>query len=120
MKTYAEAAGKKPFDWNAALRILYSEMTHDKIDEMAMFAGNWVTCACGNQCEIIPRIWSSAIPKDRLLAILGMRFYDCIHGMQMSFHVANKANFNRFRRSAIVCLAKIEARSAEIIKEMQS
>ena len=53
-KTFAETQGEAPFDWWRALNnppALDSE-EHMKLSDLA---ASWVTCACGNQCAIIPR-----------------------------------------------------------------
>lgn len=50
-KTYSETRDEAPFDWHQALR--FPEMhDHPRLCDMA---ASWVTCACGNQCAIIPR-----------------------------------------------------------------
>jgi len=65
MKTYSESRGRKPFNW-------YKELTKinpnwPELEEKAM---DWVTCACGNQCDIIPRE-HYGMPQDYILVALG-------------------------------------------------
>src|SRR5690606_1285416 len=43
-------------------------------------AGSWVTCAVGNQCNIIPRT-PEGVPRDIELYRLGINFYDSIYSM---------------------------------------
>ena len=65
LHTYTESKGHSPFNWLTALTasvITWSDLQHR--------AGDWVTCACGNQCSIISRS-SNGRPMDPLLAQLG-------------------------------------------------
>lgn len=71
---------KEPFyDWNKALsyqRVLPAAI----LKEMADLASSWVTCACGNQCAIIPR--HGDCPDDTGLARLGGKFSEYIDQME--------------------------------------
>lgn len=62
---------------------------------------HWVTCACGNQCSIIPR-YENGAPRDFELSNLGSNFY--INVSERNYEQAEKT------------LAKIEIRSSELIK----
>ena len=66
------------------------------------FAQSWVTCACGNQCKIIPRN-DNGEPKDRQLKNLGVAFLARIEIMAID--------------SAIKCLELIEERAQELLNE---
>jgi len=70
--TYTETLGLSAFNWHNALdnppRIGSQE--HDNLSYKAK---SWTTCACGNQCEVIPRD-SKGVPTDFELASLGIRF----------------------------------------------
>jgi hypothetical protein len=71
LPTYAEVQGARPFDWYAFL----AKPTHHQ-DEWHLatnLAGEWVTCACGNQCSAIPRELCGA-PQDEQLYELGCAF----------------------------------------------
>ena len=104
-KTYAETQGQPPFDWWHALNNpdQYSHMV------LRLKAGEWTTCACGNQCAIIERHEDSTddhpagMPKDGLLAVLGTHFYAYVC----------EPNWD----AAKVILEKIEQRSAILIRE---
>lgn len=100
--TYAEAQGAKPFDWWAALNDP-PEAGSIEHGDLCDLSEEWVTCACGNQCDIIPRDNVGA-PYDYRLDILGRNFHGCVK-------VANW-------QSAKATLSKIEARSAELIAEI--
>jgi len=100
-KTYAESERMPPFDWNEFLnskRISQSDWQYAKD-----LAEDWVTCACGNQCEIIPR-YDNGEPKDNILYELGIIFSKRIKDKNKS--LAKK------------CLAEIEERSAILIQEI--
>lgn len=108
MKTFAETRGELPFDWNAFL----NKKKHDSYDwfHAEWLAKSWVTCACGNQCHIIPRerrLRRSAdgAPKDYRLLELGKKFYGAICEKRIG--------------EAKEILAKIEIRSAELIQFIQ-
>ena len=92
---YIEHEKKQPIDW-------YAELTADKIDweKLGDLSGDWVTCACGNQCDIIPRDWIGE-PIDDELSSLGYKFNDAV--------------CDRLSESAIQILHRIEIRSQELI-----
>ena len=102
-KTYSEEKGEEVFDWNKALS---AKRISDKTwDELVKKAGDWVTCACGNQCAIIPRN-EDGEPKDKVLTLLG--------GIEGFFGAIR----NRDREYAIELLALIETRSEQLIKKL--
>lgn len=97
---------RKPFDWNKFLN--KKTISKDEWHIAKELANSWVTCACGNQCAIIPR-WNSitnnnspAEPKDKKLNELGYRFNGDIS--------------LRYVEEAKETLKKIEARSTILIK----
>jgi hypothetical protein len=113
-KTFAETQGCAPFDWNkeltAAIARFPGRQEHEK---MVQLAAKWPTCACGNQCAIIPR-WEEnelpytvgaipGMPKDDYLAILGIDFHQQIV----------RCNY----REALEILHDIEHFSALIVRE---
>lgn len=102
-QTYAEAEGEKPFYWNKALANP-PEIDSPRHEEMTNKAADLVTCACGNQCSALPRL-IHGVPKDARLSDLGLDF---------SFEI-EAANWPAARAT----LAKIEARSAELLADMK-
>lgn len=102
-KTYSENEGEKPFDWNKALSSsVIDSRTWNKLKKLA---NSWVTCACGNQCAIIPREdWGE--PVDDILARLGG-----IDGFLGAIQ-------NRDKEEALNFLQLIEVRSAYLIKKL--
>lgn len=76
-KTFTETLGVAPFDWWKALENPTAH-AHEDLCERAMM---WTTCACGNQCAIIPRkifpkdSHSNGIPIDEELKDFGFDFY---------------------------------------------
>jgi hypothetical protein len=95
MKTYAEKNKRKPFNWFKAL-------TDKKANfkRLSQKSVSWTTCACGNQCDIIPRTEMGA-PKDDQLANLGVSFHEAV--------------LDRDRKKAISILHQIEKRSSILI-----
>lgn len=98
MKTYVETQNEKPFDWLEALS--QEEIPKDEWEYLAHLSGRWVTCACGNQCDIIPRFPDGA-PIDEKLHNLGMTFHSWI--------------LRENKEEAINVLKRIEKRSKELI-----
>lgn len=97
----------KFFNWNAFL----SRKTCTEKDylEAIRLASEWVTCACGNLCDAIPRYIGISgsrygSPKDDKLVDLGYQFMGEIE--------------NRKVDSAKITLQQIEERSAEILQLM--
>lgn len=118
-KTYAETRGKKPFDWNRFLA--KKKFTDDELMEADELAGNWVTCACGNQCSIIPRVKghykSAGEPKDYQLYELGLDFSHAVSDMAQ-YYGGDTGGFEEARDEAIQTLAVIEKRSAVLIAQI--
>lgn len=81
MKTYAEANKRKPFNWERFLS--RKNITEREWADAGELSSDWVTCACGNQCNIIPRYdntnWYDGAPKDAILMRLGAQFNGYIH-----------------------------------------
>lgn len=106
MITYAESKNKKPFDWNAFLiKAQSGGLSGIERDAGEFLASRWVTCACGRQCEKIPRHeWDFGRPVDEYLEQLGISFYGHIVMGQWS--------------QATETLQEIEERSAEILSDL--
>jgi hypothetical protein len=106
IKTYAESKGKKPFDWNSFLdKAIAGKVGAKALASAVVRSKSWVTCACGNMCDLIPRKevgFTQGCPLDDTLASLGVDFFD---------HVKD----GRYK-SAKKTLAAIERRSAKLIK----
>ncbi len=110
-KTYSETRDEAPFDWHQAL-LFPEKHDHERLGDMA---ASWVTCACGNQCAIIPRavagiektyvrtMMCDGEPIDGILSALGFEFADAVQNMEWG-------NAERI-------LFSIEARSAILIAE---
>lgn len=115
MKTYAEANNEPPFDWAAFLH--QTSFTQEELNKADELASDWVTCACGNLCDAIPREKEmgdggeklEGSPIDRKLSTLGIDFMSAIRGMNEDIDL---------RLHAIDLLVKIEKRSSEILTEM--
>ncbi|MFT5347790.1 MAG: hypothetical protein ACI9M3_000824 [Bacteroidia bacterium] len=99
--TYTESKNKTPYDWNEFLD--QKEITEKEWDKAKDLAGEWVMCACGSQCDVIPR-WPAGGPKDELLYNLGMKFAYAIDNKNIQY--------------AKETLQKIEVRSSELINEI--
>lgn len=101
MKTYAENQHYQPFDWRLALSRLYiSQKEWELLDDLA---NSWVTCACGNLCDAIPRALDGA-PLDAELRSLGLTFMNNIEYQDSKL--------------ALETLDKIEKRSSAILTEI--
>lgn len=106
-KTYAETQGQPAFDWRTTLdkainRDLGDGLNEDEHEALIELAQGWVTCACGNQCAIIPRDINGQ-PRDENLIRLGARFFYAIEDGEWEY--------------AKEVLEQIEARSDILIKQ---
>ncbi len=102
LPTYSEKSGKEPFNWFKALSV--PSISFSDWKNLIDRSRQWTTCACGNQCYIIPRD-STGRPIDKILAMLGG---------DNGFHGAIRANE---AEQALYFLKLIEARSAELIEK---
>lgn len=110
---YAESQGTMSINWWSRLdqleeisKIPPHELTDTQqalIDESCMAAGIWATCAVGNQCSIIKRLWSDGQPCDETLRGLGQDFSDAVDRLAIDY--------------ARYSLKAIEARVAKILPD---
>lgn len=108
-KTYAETQGKAPFDWNHFLnRAIAGQITVAEEAKAMQLSSRWVTCACGNQCAIIPRegdcCGGPGAPNDEMLKDLGLQFDYEIRACAW--------------RAAKMTLRDIELRADELIRQI--
>ena len=105
MESYFDIANCSPkedaFDWNEFL--IGEGHSDEEWKQARLKSDEWVTCACGNQCATIPRILG--VPVDATLLNLGIDFNRCI----------DKRNIKLAKET----LFKIEARSSEILAQME-
>lgn len=106
MQTYTEVRNQRSINWNKTLRIakILKPLSLDMFfhSYIRSRSKSWITCACGNMCEIIPRT-PNGEPMDPILNSLGVLFH---------VYVTNR-NYN----SAIQTLTGIEERSGTLVKE---
>lgn len=76
LEKYVEVRGKEPFNWNKAIAAMIKGNKDDKYNAKDLYdrSGDWVTCACGNLCDIIPRDVDGT-PYDGRLEDLGFIFH---------------------------------------------
>jgi hypothetical protein len=119
LETYTQACGKLPFDWNGFLS--KANYTNEDLIFADTKARSWVTCACGSQCNVLPRDGQGQ-PEDPLLKNLGLRFMYAIGAM---FNAHNSdydsaiqiEDFATARRDAKEILQQIEDRATDLILE---
>ena len=99
--TYTESESEIPFDWNEFLN--KETRTVTEWVYASALSKLWTTCACGNQCNVIPR-GMGGNPKDSLLSDLGILFCANIGYQEIEY--------------AKDTLAKIEVRSAQLIEAL--
>ncbi len=107
----------KPFDWNAFLANPCQKMDCGELLHASTLAGSWVTCACGNQCAVLPRN-ENAAPQDGTLYELGKSFSSLIDRLQEKCLQGDCEAGERYRERAQECLEHIELRSAELLMEL--
>jgi len=90
-------------DWVKELNNVSTDADWKRLEK---FSQNWVTCACGNQCAIIPRLKANGEPKDDALRYLGIEFHGFIR--------------NKDKHMAILYLQIIEERAAVLINKINN
>lgn len=106
MKKYCETVSGVVFDWNKFLDdAIQNGVKQIDYENACNLSVNWVTCACGQQCSIIPRSLVG-MPENRSLMFLGSRF-NCL--------IENKDYLK-----AKKILQQIEQISIELINEIES
>lgn len=98
---YCELRNVAPFNWEKALNNPppRSSCEHKKLSNLAY---SWVTCACGNQCEQLPRDMDG-VPLDYTLESLGMDFAVAVETYEFD--------------TALTIMDNIEKRVGEILKD---
>lgn len=103
MTSYADQHGKWVYDWPEILTRMENEsFTHEEYEEWRTAADNWVTCACGNQCDELERN-EMGQPYDGNLYKLGLQFSWRIH--------------QKMPKHARRILTQIERRTQQLLKE---
>lgn len=102
-ESYSQYHNKPPFDWNEFLE--KEHISFLEWEKASILAQSWITCACGNQCSIIPRAIGGE-PIDLILSQLGSTFYT---------HIKNQERFWAKR-----ILKQIENRSFFLIEEIKN
>ena len=112
LRPYSVEKGRTATNWWAELTILNELKTKgagnwtpqelSKYWQLKQLAASWTTCACGNQCSIIPR--KDGRPIDSELSILGGYFYQHVRDLNIE--------------PAVSTLEAIEKRSEYLIKEI--
>ena len=113
MKTYAESKNREPFNWNEFLDKAIANP--DNIDpDLHMKArhssSSWVTCACGNQCEIIERGYLGK-PEDEHLSHLCYLFDDQINDKE---YVNAKETLKEIEKRSAYLLSKIANKQTDL------
>lgn len=113
MKSYAETKSTYVYNWpNIIYNLKHRLGTVNERKEWDLAARSWVTCACGNLCNAIPRSAFDGQPVDGELYHLGKIFYEYINKAcfppSPSFH-------EYYARKAANTMQVIEKRSAELL-----
>lgn len=110
--SYSQVKRKNPIDWNKTLDKAIKLENDGDVESLSYLDANmrsqssdWVTCACGSQCNVINRYFDGA-PVDPGLRDLGSVFYNMIC----------RSNYSGAKET----LEKIELRSSLLIKEYYS
>jgi len=89
------------FAWNNFLsRAVLGYISYEEWKIAKALSSEWPTCACGNQCALIPRL-PSGCPRDTTLVSLGCSF--------------SKQIFEQNFAAAKITLSLIETRSAQLL-----
>ena len=87
------------------------------MNQLVSASQNWVTCAVGNQCDIIPRTWIGE-PEDNILNDLGRDFTAHMVHARLYHGVRNFCDARRAFVLAARILSAIEVRSTQLIQEL--
>ena len=102
------------YDWPQIIRDLQADAyTAAGKLEVRKAAESWVTCACGNLCEEIPRWPMDGSPKDDLLAWWGGYFCSHISDLCAARTVRDRAYHASGARRI---LRRIEQRADRLLK----
>ncbi|WP_396190254.1 hypothetical protein [Flavobacterium sp.] len=96
--------GRNHFSWWLAIKKIESEYNSIFHAQLIELSSSWVTCACGNQCSVIPR-YKKGEPRDTHLSQQGYNFFLAIQTQDWAW--------------AKACLYLIEVRAIELIKEVE-
>ncbi|WP_216726053.1 hypothetical protein [Hymenobacter siberiensis] len=108
--THAEAHGREPFDWNKFLAETHDD---DEWEAAVELSGQWTTCACGNQCDIIPRMTPELLDENSfIMKAIGEPMDSQLSQLGIDFH---KAIGRKNVHWAKQVLAEIEDRSSELL-----
>lgn len=108
--TYVEQRGEARFDWNDFLtRVEAGTVTEREWKDAFELASSWITCACGNECAVLPRS-SHGCPDDDRLYDLGCDFMDIIRDGYKENESLDITVLNGRE-----CLRRIEARTAYLL-----
>ncbi len=113
LKPFAAILGMEPFDWLSFLN--KPGHSEQELTEATALASSWVTCACGNLCEAIPRRLDRA-PRDEELRLAGLNFGALIRIMRDNQSAGR--DYNSARKQALHVLSKIEARSTHLLSTL--
>jgi hypothetical protein len=106
---YSIHKGLLSFDWNKFLSVR-KRYSDENIFYAVRLSSNWITCACGQQCETILRD-EKGMPNDPILQAKGRRFTFYIAAM---YNSRKFISYERNRLRAKAALARIEKRSLEL------
>ena len=98
------------FNWFTALESLKPNDSIEYRIALSNKASVWVTCACGQLCQALPR-YDGGAPKDQMLFSLGHTFYCYIS------QLTKQTDFQKHLTAAQDILHKIESRVAEILSQ---
>lgn len=118
MNTYAESKNMKTINWNGVLNALSKDNLNSKqIKYFAEKSADWVTCACGNQCDVIPRT-DDGEPYDDELDDLGVEFCMLWQRVGLFTYAKQTDKIKRTVKELMITLDLIEQRSIFLLKEM--
>ena len=113
---YSEKHSRWIYDWPTIINDLEAGLySKQSMRECKRAAYDWVTCAVGNQCALLPRN-KNGLPADFNAAHLGRAFAQYIEAMIYS----SGADLALFSLAARGALAAIEFRSAKLLAEMKA
>jgi hypothetical protein len=102
------------FCWFKFLNQPKSDFSKQDLEDACALSNSWITCACGQLCNSLPRQENSNAPIDPILTNLGLGFMENIDDAYEAY-VDHEEGFLSRIESAKSVLVKIEERTIALL-----
>jgi hypothetical protein len=102
------------FCWFEFLNQPKNNFSKEDLEDACALSRSWITCACGQLCDSLPRHENSNAPIDPILTHLGLDFMENINNAYEAY-VDHEEGFLSRIESAKSVLIKIEERTIALL-----